>query len=1056
MVAEQVKDRRRVMAASLDRDDRSKLDVFDGTDHGQYRTWKRRAQLMLAGLPSTVASAKHGARLMEFVKGEAEQLLDTLDVEDLIKEGGAKLIFETLDAKYMPQPRDLLQAALRGFFYELSIKSGESYPQFFARFDAQVRKLREQEVQLPDKVTGFMLIKKLRLDSAQESLVLTATKGSLEFKDVFDSVRAIFPEGRGSAKNTKEVFQAELEEQATVASAFQEPVEQFDEMQEVLEILTDPYQDSGDEEEALECFESYVDIRKKLQERKKSRGFHDGKQEDGQKWKLSGTVRGRIEVLKARTRCHVCRKQGHWKRECPERAKKGNLKVKDSQRSAPAEAHSAEVVVIDEKEESHDQLWQLFREKPPRKQTWKTSVDVQQTGFSDTHATGNQQIQYEENEINPFTVASHVDLSPVPEQRHFAESFVTDFFSASNDEFGFSPEEVLSAESGLAGCDDPELGRCAVPDTACRRTLVGAYTLLILEQHLKRQGYRVVRKRGESEFRFGNAGTLVSREVAIIPACVGSRKFLIKAAVLPGTGQNTPLLLSKEFMKQIGMVLDLTTDRVIFSEFHVELKCRETDRGHYAIPIFEFSGTKDCFSVGHKQVKTYDISELERKELESDRCDFPRRDSADPSHDTIHEHDGVEQRQQRGCQCAEHAAERGEHGEIGRRSDDRQGFGQISRSEERWDQLSDSRNNNSQGGKVCQEEGGDGHCHSVRDRQALHQLGERSHHPDVLLGDAEIQSLHPFPRPSEESTSDGEQSHAGTHARDDVHPNGRPPSRRAQCAKDYEDQAKCSHGERHGGGCMEHGFPDSSEKYGAALGACDQRNEGESRSGRGSDESTSRAHGQEDTGEVHDEHGSVSQRPHQEDDGRYELVSDRCSNAQEKETECVISRKQRKKLERNMRDISIVDNETEKHEEMNICDVFHVNMQQCDQTHVGEVFSMPRVVPCAEKFGLKGLKSYDIGTGWDFLNPEHRKQCREEIKKHKPRVLLVCPPCGPFSPMIRISKDKENPKDRERKTIEGRVLLAFAMELCELQHEEVRFFCLNIPKWRVAGRNHVL
>lgn len=416
------------MAASLDRDDRSKLDVFDGTDHGQYRTWKRRAQLMLAGLPSTVASAKHGARLKEFVKGEAEQLLDTLDVEDLIKEGGAKLIFETLDAKYMPQPRDLLQAALRGFFYELSIKSGESYPQFFARFDAQVRKLREQEVQLPDKVTGFMLIKKLRLDSAQESLVLTATKGSLEFKDVFDSVRAIFPEGRGSAKNTKEVFQAELEEQATVASAFQEPVEQFDEMQEVLEILTDPYQDSGDEEETLECFESYVDIRKKLQERKKSRGFHDGKQEDGQKWKLSGTVRGRIEVLKARTRCHVCRKQGHWKRECPERAKKGNLKVKDSQRSAPAEAHSAEVVVIDEKEESHDQLWQLFREKPPRKQTWKTSVDVQQTGFSDTHATGNQQIQYEKNEINPFTVASHVDLSPVPEQQHFAESFVTEFF----------------------------------------------------------------------------------------------------------------------------------------------------------------------------------------------------------------------------------------------------------------------------------------------------------------------------------------------------------------------------------------------------------------------------------------------------------------------------------------------------------------------------------------------------------------------------------------------------------------------------------------------------
>ena len=112
--------------------------------------------------------------------------------------------------------------------------------------------------------------------------------------------------------------------------------------------------------------------------------------------------------------------------------------------------------------------------------------------------------------------------------------------------------------------------------------------------------------------------------------------------------------------------------------------------------------------------------------------------------------------------------------------------------------------------------------------------------PTSSLEMQKFRGLHPFPRPSEESTSDGEQSHAGTHARGDVHPNGRPPSRRAQCAKDYEDQAKCSNGERHGGGCMEHGFPDASEKHGAALGACDQRNEGESRSGRGSDESTSR------------------------------------------------------------------------------------------------------------------------------------------------------------------------------------------------------------------------
>ena len=48
--------------------------------------------------------------------------------------------------------------------------------------------------------------------------------------------------------------------------------------------------------------------------------------------------------------------------------------------------------------------------------------------------------------------------------------------------------------------------------------------------------------------------------------------------------------------------------------------------------------------------------------------------------------------------------------------------------------------------------------------------------------------------------------------------------------------------------------------------------------------------------------------------------------------------------------------------------------------------------------------------------------------------------------MIRISKDKENPKVRERKTIEGRVLLAFAMELCEMQNEQGRIFLFEHPK----------
>lgn len=68
---------------SLPSDEKSRLDVFDGTKPGEYRLWKRRAQLMIAGLPSTVSEKKYGPRLMEFIKGEAETLLESISVEDL-------------------------------------------------------------------------------------------------------------------------------------------------------------------------------------------------------------------------------------------------------------------------------------------------------------------------------------------------------------------------------------------------------------------------------------------------------------------------------------------------------------------------------------------------------------------------------------------------------------------------------------------------------------------------------------------------------------------------------------------------------------------------------------------------------------------------------------------------------------------------------------------------------------------------------------------------------------------------------------------------------------
>ena len=122
------------------------------------------------------------------------------------------------------------------------------------------------------------------------------------------------------------------------------------------------------------------------------------------------------------------------------------------------------------------------------------------------------------------------------------------------------------------------------------RTLVGEQTLGYIADLLASQGLSVRRALSVNSFRFGNDGVLISKEVAMFPARVGSNVFCIKAAVLGGHGSKTPLLLSKELMRRLGVVLDMKDDSCVFRVFNEKLKLCETKRGHYGIPLFKGFG----------------------------------------------------------------------------------------------------------------------------------------------------------------------------------------------------------------------------------------------------------------------------------------------------------------------------------------------------------------------------------------------------------------------------------------------------------------------------------
>ena len=100
---------------------------------------------------------------------------------------------------------------------------------------------------------------------------------------------------------------------------------------------------------------------------------------------------------------------------------------------------------------------------------------------------------------------------------------------------------------------------------------------------------------------------------------------------------------------------------------------------------------------------------------------------------------------------------------------------------------------------------------------------------------------------------------------------------------------------------------------------------------------------------------------------------------------------------------------------------------------VAEAYSMPRVTKLVQEMGHESAGAYDINNGFDFTTKADRRRCFEELVRMDPDVLLVSPPCGPFS----IIQELNYPKMGQRRAVlmlaEGVSHLEFAMKLFQWQ-----------------------
>ena len=124
----------------------------------------------------------------------------------------------------------------------------------------------------------------------------------------------------------------------------------------------------------------------------------------------------------------------------------------------------------------------------------------------------------------------------------------SDLFEALSSENRVEPDQEASEQY------DADLERRGVPDTACRRSLIGEQVLNRMERYVIREGNKVIRRPCTMTFKFGNAGNLTSTEIALVPCSIAGRRIVLQLAVLPGTGSENPLLMSKERVSALKWV----------------------------------------------------------------------------------------------------------------------------------------------------------------------------------------------------------------------------------------------------------------------------------------------------------------------------------------------------------------------------------------------------------------------------------------------------------------------------------------------------------------------
>eukprot|EP00435_Cladocopium_sp_Y103_P001618 s5475_g1.t1 len=516
-------------AASSAPKDRDPAPAFDG-DPQMFKQYER--DVALWQWESDIPRAKHAVKLLRSLSGTARAAADEVSLDKIKSEEGVTAILEKLREHYQPHLESTMPRAFEKAIYGESRKSRESLQDYVIRMDKGFKELKDEGVELPSIVRGYVMYRQASLTSTQEDQVTTWTSGNFERAEVVRALRKLEKvqrEKNGQKHYLMDEGQAAQYDDGTIWDT----MEGDDEIENFVYVGEGDLNQVFDEEELHEALATYQEVRKALRDQRTSRGWTPQSKGSGKigfgshgkgGFRFGKGSRIHIESLKLRTRCAKCGSIGHWAREC----------------TNPPDEHARN----------------------------RAAAGGQAKGSSSAMSGKSGFVHIGDNMGNHFMTLDVINhLREFPTLGMFLKKVKSDFNSSSSPFCGI----LTDAERGVV-------------DTAAQSGLIGQHALERLKKSLASHGLKVreTSKRGQAR---GVGGQAISLGVVELPIGIAGVNGILEATVIQ---DDVPLLLPVSLLRDLHAQVDLFENQLTLSKFGRRAPMHVMPSGHVTVSVLDF------------------------------------------------------------------------------------------------------------------------------------------------------------------------------------------------------------------------------------------------------------------------------------------------------------------------------------------------------------------------------------------------------------------------------------------------------------------------------------